>query len=259
MIRRSRVSHRSTVSRLCDSGQAAVEAALTLPLTLFLVLGTLQLFMTLQARVLAHYAVARATRAGSVDHAYCTPMSQVALAALLPSFARTDSPAALGEAYRRRNTGRFNATFDAGRDEDIFWLTRLGPAGPTANEEEDFDLQGRTTFQGRDAERSLEMELVFWYPLRIPFANWVMAMLTVAQYGLRNVGGANPLMVTQRSPDWRANRSRPQARGGDVAAELLARTNAGHYVLPIKATYAVRMMTPVRGRAGPCTPMGARP
>ena len=39
-----------------QSGQAMVEAALSLPLVVFLVLGTLQLFLMLQARVLAQYA-----------------------------------------------------------------------------------------------------------------------------------------------------------------------------------------------------------
>lgn len=228
-----------------DAGQAAVEAALTLPLTVFLILGSLQLFMMLQGRILAQYAVARATRAGSVDHAHCTTMSQVALAALLPSFARTDSPRALGDAFRLRNRGLFNPATDGGRDEEIFWLTRLRPVAPAAEEEELFDLQGR------QAPRSLEVELVFWYPLRIPFANWVIAVLTVAQYGLRDLEGANPLMPVQRDPDWRDNVPIPQTQG-NLGAELLSRTNAGHYALPIKATYAVRMLTPVRGLRGRC-------
>jgi hypothetical protein len=37
-------------------GQAAVEAALTMPLMLFMILGTLQLFMMLQGRLLAEHA-----------------------------------------------------------------------------------------------------------------------------------------------------------------------------------------------------------
>ena len=40
-----------------QSGQAGVESALTLPLTLFLLLGTLQLFLLLQARVLTEYGL----------------------------------------------------------------------------------------------------------------------------------------------------------------------------------------------------------
>ncbi len=49
-----------------ESGQALVEAALTLPLTVFLILGTLQLFLLLQARTLTEYAAFLAVRKGSV-------------------------------------------------------------------------------------------------------------------------------------------------------------------------------------------------
>jgi len=232
--------------RLGDSGQAAVEAALTLPLTLFLVLGCLQLFMMLHGRILAHYAVARATRAGSVDHADCTTMSQVALAALLPTFARTDSPTALGRAFRTRQQGLFDPTADGGRNEEIFWLYRVGPAAPADLEEELFDLQGRPRVS------TLELELVFWYPLRVPFANWVVAMLTVAQYNLRDLDGVNPLMPVQSNPDWRQGMTMPGSRSGNLGDELLSRTNAKHYVVPIKTSYAMRMLTPVRDAPGRC-------
>jgi Flp pilus assembly protein TadG len=36
-----------------DSGQAAVESAITLPLVIFMVLGSLQLFAVMQSRILA--------------------------------------------------------------------------------------------------------------------------------------------------------------------------------------------------------------
>jgi len=49
-------------SACTESGQATVEAALTLPLTVFLVLGTVQMFLLLQARLLTEYAAFRAVR-----------------------------------------------------------------------------------------------------------------------------------------------------------------------------------------------------
>ena len=39
-----------------ESGQAAVESALTLPLAIFLALGLIQLFMMFQGRAMAQYA-----------------------------------------------------------------------------------------------------------------------------------------------------------------------------------------------------------
>ena len=69
-----------------ESGQAVIESALTLPLTLFLLLGTLQLFLLLQARVLTEYALFRAVRVGSTNSAHCRPMMDAAVLALLPAF-----------------------------------------------------------------------------------------------------------------------------------------------------------------------------
>ena len=79
------------VSR-AQSGQAAIESALTLPLVVFLFLGMLQLFLLLQGRILAQYALARAARAGSLNHGSCRAMEQAAIAALLPSFHSFLSP-----------------------------------------------------------------------------------------------------------------------------------------------------------------------
>ncbi|HLT28663.1 MAG TPA: TadE family protein, partial [Myxococcaceae bacterium] len=45
-----------------ESGQAGVESALVLPITLFMILGTMQLFMMTHARVMTEYAAYRATR-----------------------------------------------------------------------------------------------------------------------------------------------------------------------------------------------------
>lgn len=57
-----------------------------MPLTLFMVLGTLQLFMLLQGRLFAEHAAYSAARVGVVRHGDCTAMTHAAIAALLPSF-----------------------------------------------------------------------------------------------------------------------------------------------------------------------------
>ncbi|HLM44600.1 MAG TPA: TadE family protein, partial [Myxococcaceae bacterium] len=73
--------HRRPATRRAERGQAAVESALTLPLTVFLMLGTLQLFLMLQGRIMAEYAAFRAVRAGSVRHGDCQAMTHAAILA----------------------------------------------------------------------------------------------------------------------------------------------------------------------------------
>src|ERR1051325_1543623 len=67
-----------------ESGQAAVEAALTLPLCVFLFLGMLQMFLLAQGRILGQVA-ARATRVGSTNHGHCGRMVHAAVLPVLPA------------------------------------------------------------------------------------------------------------------------------------------------------------------------------
>jgi hypothetical protein len=218
-------------------GQAAVESALVLPLGVFLVLGMLQLFMMFQGRVMAQYAVARATRMGSVGHGDCVKMRHTAVAALLPTFARTDNAVRLANAFDARQGGRYDPALDNNYSESIFWLTRVRPlAGELSDlEEETFDLPGREP-------RMLEVRMVFWYPLRIPFANWVISSITLAHMQVLNFTNTNPLMLTQERTNWWGTGSYAPM----IANELLQRTRRRHYVVPIDVSYTMRMMTPAR-------------
>jgi hypothetical protein len=229
-----------------ESGQALVETALTMPITLFLVLGILQLFLIFQGRVMAQYAAARSTRAGSLKSGECKAMVHSAVAALLPTFTPTRTPQELAKAFDSHKDGKYVSTENAGHDETIVWVIRVTPDNVVANDEEEFDL-------GSANPRTLLVKLVFWYPMRIPFANWVISAIVRAQYGLGNLTGANPLMPTQSKPDWSGNKTLdPQ-----IANEFVKRVDANHYVMPIQVTYSMRMMTPARVNnfgAPPCQP-----
>ncbi|MFL5318131.1 MAG: TadE/TadG family type IV pilus assembly protein [Myxococcaceae bacterium] len=218
-----------------ESGQAAVEAALTLPLTLFLVLGSIQLMMMMQGRAMAQYAVARATRAGSLKSGECAAMLHTAIAAVLPTFTRTRDANELADAFFARRSGRFSFNEDSGRNETILWLDRVSPTqGQLKNEEERFDL-------GSNNPRTLIVKMTFWYPLRVPFANWVVSTMLLAHYGLQNTK-SNPLMLAEKNPEWMENAS----LSGPIAAELQLRHSRSHYSLPIEVSYSMRMMTPAR-------------
>jgi hypothetical protein len=260
-----------------DSGQAAVESALVLPLLTFVVLGTLQLFLMMQGRILAQYAVARATRAGSMAYGDCTRMTHAAIAALMPSIVSFASPAypgasngaKLANAFRARMTNAYSPTEDlshfapgSAAPTDIVWLAREAPtlaqvnavAGGTG-EDDSFD-QFTNGGLPQDRLMRLEVRMIYWFPLRIPFANWVMARMFVAQWGLQAYVAQNPLMLTQTA-HWTGDAPPPQAQ---IASALQARVNAGEYVVPIDVNYTMRMMTPVKVAAFPnqnCPPTPA--
>jgi hypothetical protein len=210
-----------------------METALTLPLTIFLALGTVQLFLMLQGRLLAEYAVFRATRAGSINQADCRVMHHAAVAALLPAVARTDSPKRLAEAFKEH------------RDRQVVWLvSRLDrEVGPAI--QETFDDRHRG-----DARAELQVDLVFWFPLKIPFADWVMSRMFLAYWGLRAYAGANPLMPAQRQAEWKD--SGPGLRFARVAEALSDRADRGEYVVPVHASFRMRMMTPALQRTQAC-------
>jgi hypothetical protein len=200
-----------------ESGHALVESALTLPLVVLLVLGTVQLFMMLQGRILAEYASFRAARAGSINMGDCRVMTHTAIAALLPALARTDTPDNLGRAFERR---KLNLDEHGG---PIVWLSPQF-LGDVEGHQETFDDR----YQQKASGAELQLDLTFWYPLRIPFADWMMSRLFLAYWGL-------------------------QAKGSSaVADELRRRVAAGQYVVPIKTSFRMRQMTPALLRTQPC-------
>jgi len=228
-----------------ESGQAAVEAALTLPLTVFLVLGTIQLFLLLQARLLTEYAAFRAVRTGVVKYGDCEPMTHAAIGALLPAINRTDSAVALGGAFSMHKDNLYKAQRDAGHTGSIVWLARERPRlqDIPPDEEESFDDPAR--YQQMTDVMRLETRLVFWYPMRIPFANWVLSSMFLAHLGLQNYTAVNPLQPTQTA-NWTRQTDFPLEVA--IRQELLDRVGRKQYVFPLQASYAMRMMTPARPR-----------
>lgn len=241
-----------------QSGQAAVEAALTLPLMLFMILGTLQLFMMLQGRLMAEHAAYKAVRVGVVNHGECRRMTHAAIAAVLPSFYSFVSPAApggtpvrkLAQAWRDRTASKpfengYDGPPDANHDRAIVWILRqrptVGEVTPAAEDQFD-DPDPRP---GGEVGYRLEVRLIYWYPLRIPFANWVMAAMYRAYFGIQGYTAQNPLMPTQKA-SWAKESSNTLSAA--VASEFEARFMLGQYTFPITSTYAMRMMTPPRPR-----------
>lgn len=230
-----------------ESGQAAVEAALTLPLAVFLFLGMLQMFLLAQGRVLTQVAAYRATRVGSTNHGHCGRMVHAALLSVLPSI---DSflggpggrPAEkLAAAFSKRRANRYDESFSAGGEPSrysgsIVWIARERPtlAEVAAYDPDDIDQPLPPT--------RLETRLIFWFPLKVPFANWVLSRAWLAQYGLQAYSAQNPLLATQRA-QWEQTTNGYRLDAA-IARELLERAGRGEYVFPIEATSTMRMMSP---------------
>ena len=90
----------------------------------------------------------------------------------------------------------------------------------------------------------LETRLIFWFPLKIPFANWVMSRMWLAQYALSPYRAQNPLLLTQTA-SWEAAQRSYQLDQG-IAQELNTRVSRREYVFPVQATWTLRMMSPAK-------------
>jgi hypothetical protein len=236
-----------------------VESALTLPLTVFLILGTIQLFMMLQGRIMAEYAAFEAVRAGSRHHGDCKPMVHAALAALLPNVVSYmgegtsgGSPAEkLAQAWRDRLQApnspqpktRYKKGIDGNHTGPIVWLVREKPLVDEVPDPEDPNFDAPS---GTGGGMRLEVRLVYWFALRIPFADWVMTRMFAANFGLDSFNRTNPLMPTQKKAVW--NQDNAPNLDGLVSDEFFQRMNQKQYVFPIQATYGMRMMTPAKKR-----------
>jgi hypothetical protein len=229
-----------------DSGQALVESALVLPMVLFCVLGSLQLFMLLQARILAEYAVFRAVRAGSLNHGDCEVMTDAALVSLLPALERTNTPEALRAAFKKHKGNRYSV----GHQGQVLELWREEPKAREVPEVED-KLFDQPATAARPLVR-LEARMVFWVPLQIPFADWVLQRIFLAHWKLQEYDAANPMLIRQARAGWPDEETQPlnQAQeswpGGPLDKSMLGWEAQGARLFPIQVNFGMRMMTPAK-------------
>lgn len=223
-----------------------------MPLMLFIMLGTLQLFMMLHARILTQLAAFQVTRAGSLTHGNCERMLHAGILQVLPSiepFAKPTGPSIAenvatafdrykNNTYNGRNmnvgTGKSVAMVGAGGTGALMWIVRDFGGRAAAGSDDNFDQSLRAM--------RLETNVIFWFPMRVPFANWVIARIMLAHYGMQAYSNQNPLMIRQKA-NWTGPGSTLSA---EVRGELQGRMQAGEYVFPIVASFTMRMMTPVK-------------
>jgi hypothetical protein len=230
----------------------------------------------MQARIMAQYAAYQAVRAGSLNKGDCRKMQQAALVALLPTITHVDDAGDLAEQFRRRcspcsaggpggkvsihyakgidgrnQLGETKAREDAGKGvgQPIFEIFRERPTvayvnSRPNNEDTDFD-------EPRNARNTirLEIRMLYWYRLRIPFVDWVMSRMFLAYFGLQDYTAQSPIMPTS-GKNWTDEGGQVDTHawpGGDPGQNMKTWVNQGEYLFPIRVSAAMRMMTPPKG------------
>lgn len=227
-----------------QSGQAAVESAIVLPLFVFLILGTLQLGLMHQARLMTKYAAYRAVRAGAMHHARVRPMERAALAVLLPLVSR-DSGHGGEHIQPVDGAERFLAKWRGWpevRDNrmkgnlSLVEVTICGPLDgdmPPGVDQVDFDdPRWAASSDWRESTRTkLRVQVTFNYRMPIPFADRVI--YSISRH--RMVPGVLRMEHPRRGPE------APSRQESGGAYDALA--SSGVYVMPIRANYVLRMQS----------------
>lgn len=232
-----------------DSGQAVIETAIVLPLYVFLILGILQLGLMQQARLLTKYAAYKAVRTGALNRARVDLMEREALAVMLPLISKakhggaewiasvTGSSPYL-EKWRWQEV-RENRMAEA--DLKLVEITICGPLQrdlPAGAKEIDFDDPSVAGVAGwRESQRTkLRVQATFNYRMPIPFVNYVIHRTA---WGVQLSPGHQWVLRTGKAP----SREPPGWSKEHSKSQYQALADQQVYVLPIRATYTMRMQS----------------
>lgn len=229
-----------------ESGQVAVETAIVLPLYIFILLGTLQLGLMHQARLLTKYAAYKAVRAGSLHNADVPAMERAALAVLLPMTSKAASggaevikPITSASSFKSKwESGGFskNQMPDA-TGLKFAEVTICGPLkgdlGSATHDNKEMDFDDPKAAVGTDGgwedslRTKLRVQVTFNYRLPIPFADIVI-------YNIARGLELPWVLRLGKAADKHTYVTKKMAAYDSAARNKL-------YILPIRATYTMRM------------------
>jgi len=239
-----------------NSGQALIETALVMPLFVFIILGTLQLSLMHQAHAMTKYAAYKAVRTGSIRSAKTDAMERAAVAVLLPmiSFTKKDGHESIKPITDAFSYGVKATELLPNRMPPLFVLKYvevkicgpliknarntqgIDPVAQKAGNEVQFDAPRTVTKMDWLASEAtkLRVEVTFNYRLPIPFANMMIYWITRGQEDAE-------LMWVMRMSEKQTELTDHQWSERFVYDEIAR--NEHDYILPIRATYAMRMMS----------------
>ncbi len=229
-----------------------VESAIVLPLTVFMILGLLQLGLLQQGRSMGKYAAYKAARAGAIHSAKMKVMENAALAVLLPVVGYQAGGG--GEAYNRtRDDSDLKTAWDRMKDNTYPDATNLkvveiricSPTTKTVSGSSvDFDdaatMNSASSWETMDKGK-LSVQVTFHYRMVIPFANMVIwnivradevseQLLQVTRLGTAKNGAIKGIHKTGT---------------GEASTDSKLKTlgQSGKYFLPIRMSFVHRMQS----------------
>ncbi|MEW5740093.1 MAG: TadE/TadG family type IV pilus assembly protein [Myxococcota bacterium] len=235
-------------------GQAAVETAIVMPLFVFIILGLLQLGLMHQAKLMAKYAAFKAVRAGSINRGDKTAMTNAAISVLLPMISRDDTVGGVrNTSSSSKFTNAFNEVVKSGQNKQgsgkpIVDVTICHPKRGDVDDKKDFDDPRVNPITPRGAswrpfeKTKLSIQVTFYYRMFIPFAN---AFLWYAAYGQESAAQIDAMKYALRTKTKKeASAARnPKDGGGWTLETLKGDADQGKYIMPIRASYSMRMMS----------------
>lgn len=242
-----------------ESGQAAVETAIVMPLFVFTVLGLVQLSLMHQARLLTKYASYKAARSGSINRGDQKVLEAAAISVMLPMITR-ENPIAAGSGgtqpqyglYKLNGASDFATAFDevftSRNNQDsgkpIIEVTVCHPLSSDVDTNKDFDdpdvnpLGGNTNWRPFEATK-LSVQVTTYQKLIIPFAN---AFLWWASYGAIAGEQAATMKMLRMHHDGSKNQTlRKKFNKTYTLEELLSEARNGNYIMPVRGSYSMRM------------------
>jgi hypothetical protein len=257
-------------------GQATVEQAIIMPMMVFLVLGILQLGTMQQARLMTEYAAYRAARAGIVNGGDCTIMRNAATIALLPTFEdRVDDVGrAIAASYlylSNVNTETGKATQGPKARYIPVGLERVRVEVVNPRRGQLSTLFSSYGIKGRELDwddvrnptvveaNLLSVKVTNFYELRIPFANLLIHSWYVGYSQLDKVTGgvlfASPQIKATKMPATQMLEGQALTLGKTDQEKsdfkkIAALAAMGRYVMPMRATYSMRMQSNLLYQSG---------
>lgn len=239
-----------------ESGQAAVETAIVMPLFVFTLLGLIQLGLLHQSRLLTKYAAYKAVRAGSLNRASIKTMENAAMAVMLPLMAKS-SPRWSGDGRRQpqhmvynvSTASKYRSAFQdvMSRNKEAFGrkmltVTVCAPLTQKAMNK-DFDDYRLNTDDWKEFETTkLAIQVTTYMPLYIPFAN---AFIWWAARGENTSAARAQTMKNLRmktgNTAFNNGEERTAPNGQWTLTELQGEAERGNYIMPVRAAYSMRM------------------